>query len=168
MDRKTPLVEGAPMPRPGPAYSIVRLGGNQKIECYVCSPFIWGLLTHWIKRGKKGYAVECKAPAGNCLCDNETLPVRWRGYIHVYDVSRNCECFVELTPGVGEQMLAGQEERKSFRGMKVKIERTAKDNGRLNVTVFPYASIPAGLPESKDPRPYVLKLMSFGAEDLPE
>lgn len=163
------LVEGKPIPQPGPAFEIVRLKAGATLEGFILSPRLWGYHTHWIKRGKGGFSVECKKGVASCPCDEEELPTRWKGYLHVYDCRRQRECFLELTPFVGEQIDRENRERGHFRGLKFKATRSkGADNGRLEIVMFPYNSVPENLPEPKDPRPYLERLWSLVGKAQPK
>src|SRR5215475_9487323 len=69
-------VQGAKPPKPGPAFEIVRLRAGQRLEGFILSDTLYGFLTHWIKRGKKGFSVECTKGKKACYCEKEELPTR--------------------------------------------------------------------------------------------
>lgn len=158
------LVQGAPVPKPGPAFEIVRLKAGATLDGIFLSPVVFGYLTHWITRGKKGFSVECKKGVSACRCDTEELSTRWKGYLHVWDVRRSRECFLEITPYVFEQMQAWIPKGENFRGLKFKANRSkGADNGRLFVQIgSPYQRKEDDvLPAGRDPRPFLEALWSL-------
>lgn len=165
------LVNGRPVPQPGPAFEVVRLRAGQKLDGYILSQQIWGYTTHWIKRGKKGFSIECTKGVSTCRCESEELPTRWKGYFHVYDIARMRECFLEITPFVADNLLRHVGERQTFRGLKFTAKRSkGGDNGRLELVTYPYSTAPDGLPDGRDPRPFLERLwaltgMAGGEED---
>lgn len=155
---------GVPVPKAGPAFEIVRLKAAQTLEGIFLSDFPWGYLTHWIERGKKGFSVECKKGVAQCRCDTEELPTRWKGYLHVWDIRRNRECFLEITPYVFESMKGWVPSGEDYRGLKFKASRSkGADNGRLTIVIgSPYQRQDRdALPPARDPRPFLEALWNL-------
>jgi len=152
------LVNGHAPPRPGPAFEVIRLRAGQSLEGIVLSAVIWGYMTHWIKRGKTGYSIECTKGKQTCPCDSEELPTRRKGYFHVFDLQRSREAFLELTTAVAEQVLKWETKEGSYRGYRFKASRgKGADNSRLTFSFsnpYPVREVES-YPQAKDPRPYL-------------
>jgi len=160
------LVNGHSVPRPGPSFEIVRLKAGMALDGFICSDQLWGYMTHWIVRGRKGFSVECTKGKKTCRCESDELPTRWKGYFHCWDVRRSREVFLEITPFVADELLKNVQGRESFRGLKFKATRgRGADNSRLNLTIYPYQTS-ENLPASKDPRPYLEALWALVGQGL--
>jgi hypothetical protein len=155
---------GVQPPKSGPAFEIVRLKAGQQIEAIILSEFPWGYLTHWIKRGRSGFSIECTKGVKTCQCASQELPTRFKGYLHLFDVRRSRECFLEFTPAIAEEIGKLVPEGENLRGLRCRCIRTkGADNGRLTFSILsPYriASM-EDMPASKDPRPYLERLWAL-------
>lgn len=148
-------------PRPGPDMSIVRLRAGQKVTVVVLSKQIWGCYTHWAGR----YSTPCYADKSRCPGHKQGLPLRWKGYLHVWDYNIRDDYFLELTPTACHNLLDQVGRGMDLRCQRLMIERGKGDKARLYVSVqTPHDKISdKPLPEAKDPFKTLCRL--WGIED---
>lgn len=140
---------------------VYRLKAGQSMDAVIVSRSLWGCYTHWNGRCSE----PCYEGKGKCPGHKRGLPVRWKGYLHVYDVKRKRQCFLELTPTSADDLLRELGEG-AMRGQRVNIARQQGDKARLSVSVFSaerYTCDVSQLPEPKDPYKTLAKL--WGVDD---
>jgi len=149
------LVSGCAPPPAGPTHEVVQLRAGEQIDGAICSPAIWGVVTHWNDgAGPKGRSERCTADKGACTgCDRE-LPSRWKGYVHLFDLHKRQEVFLEITPGAFDRILTEAPKGGTLRGLRLKARRSkGGDQGRFECELHLYAGDIELLPRPRDPEP---------------
>lgn len=134
-------------PDPGPEMLILRLRAGQRIVATILSKALWGVWTHWA--GKR--SEPCFGDKADCPGHKRGLPLRWKGYLHVFDHTKKKEGFLELTPVSAESLLDQVGNDSPLRGERIQVIRGGGDKARLTVELL--AAIKEGvvLPPEKDP-----------------
>lgn len=137
-------------PPAGPNIRIERLAANQKMFVAVLGDQIEWFLTHWMPRSgkRKGYSLPCLTPHEQCRGHQLQLPSKWRGYLHVKEMTNGKVCFVEVTQGMGEDLKKVVPDALSYRGMCLNIWRLNGDQARLKCDIQAHWEA-----RSKDPLP---------------
>lgn len=148
-------------PTGGPEMLVYRLKAGQSIDAIIISKALWGVYTHWNGRTSE----PCYQAKGKCPGHKRGLPVRWKGYLHVWDVKKKRQCFLELTPTSAQDLLdalgVGQ-----MRGQRIVIARQNGDKARLTVNVFGEDRYQCDLTKLPDPRdPYRTLAKLWGVDD---
>jgi hypothetical protein len=124
---------------------------------------LWGVYTHWAGN----HSEPCYDNKKQCPGHKRGLPLRWKGYVHVFNqVTRNEE-FLEFTPTSAKQLLDQFGESNPLRGNRVQMVRGRGDKARLTLTALTAATVTNPgiiLPEPKDPYETLCKL--WGITDL--
>ena len=156
--------KGVPRPKPGPAQVLVQLGAGEWIDCLICSEQYLGVQTHWCHHaGKKGRSQRCTEEEGECQGCTQRWPKRWKGFLHVYDLGRKKDCFVEITPGIGADLDLQCPPGETLRGLRLKMRRgEAGKKTRVEVVLSPWTGSLDGLPDEKDPLPLLESLWAWG------
>lgn len=84
---------------------------------------------------------ECDAPGGEGHCEKclKNWPLKWRAYLHCLkrEGQNNVQCFLELTSTAFQSLEFQTEGRKSLRGVRIKVSKTAGGKkGRYIITVL--------------------------------
>lgn len=144
------------VPRIGPEVPIIRIMGSSPRTYEILSPRIEGFWSHW--DGNKTVACVGETPQDcvNCL---KRFPLRWKGFLNVWDFSRSCDAFLELTPfaaaSIGNQLAKDQ----SLRGLRISIRRTSDSKrAHLRVELLPAIGADTGRPMHREAEPYVREL----------
>jgi len=135
-------------PKAGPDYPIIRVirPGFQIFRC--CQKFIYGCWTHW--DGQQ--SIPCTGENQECHGHSTGLPLRWKGFLHVFGGDNNVEGFLEITPSGRDQIWTQMGEKTSLRGLRLKVTRGAGGKkSRLRIEVMPDIANGEGLVEEKDP-----------------
>jgi len=146
----------------GPEMLVLRLKANQSLDAICISPSLWGCYTHWNGRCSE----PCFGEKAKCPGHKRGLPVRWKGYLHVWDCRKKRQCFVELTPTSADDLLGQVGDGVILRGMRFVLTRQSGDKARLTVSVLEgerYAVDVGKLPTPKDPFKTLAKL--WGIDD---
>jgi hypothetical protein len=141
-------------PPNGPELLIVRLKAGKKLLCVILSQSLWGVWTHW--NGAR--SEPCFQERAHCNGCKRGLPKRWKGYLHVWDLERRRQVFVELTPVAAESINSQVGLGSVLRGYRVTLERMKGDQSRLIVHVHPMHTDSDTLPPAKDPAGTLTKL----------
>lgn len=136
-------------PKAGPGVPILRVKAGQHFLFVALAMKIAGFMAHW--SGKA--SVPCTGDDPPCPGCNARPPwdSRWKGYIHVLEMSSKAEGFLEITPASAEMLQLQSVNPLSLRGTIFEAMRTSANNGRLKLiykSVFPRL---ADLPAEKDP-----------------
>lgn len=156
--------KGAPRPKPGPSHIVVQLDAGDMIDGVILSEEYFGVMVHWNdSAGKRGRSEPCTKEDQTCSgCENKR-PVRWKGYLHVYDLLRKRDCFVELTPATGEQIDLQRSPGIPLRGQRIRLKRGDKGKRtRVQVEILPFQGDLSNLPEEKNPMPIMETLWAWG------
>jgi hypothetical protein len=141
-------------PKSGPDLWIRRLKKKQWVIVTILCDSIWGVYVHW--NGSK--TEPCFEDKKKCPGHARQLPLRWKGYLHVWDHERKEECFLELTPLSAEQLLEQLGQLCGMRGSRCRVERMDGDKARLRVTLLGAGDHHGELPAEKSPLPTLSKL----------
>jgi len=152
-------------PKPGPSLPIVRVTDAARHIFTVFSPAVWGVWTHWDGRR----SVPCMLPVETCPFHRRQLPLRWKGYVHVFDHNERQQSYLELTPA-GVQMLQTQlAPGESLRGILLNVERSkGGPKGRLIIEVKPNHAPSSQLTEEKHPREALTSLWGLKQDHTDE
>jgi len=144
-------------PKAGPKWWIERVKAGQEQMFTVFSTSIYGVWTHWTLYGSS----PCFARPDQCHGCKNKQPRRWKGYIHCYDWHNKRQCFLELTPGVAESIIAQLGEGVPFRGYRLEMKRGKGDKARVKVQVL--SPLPSGptLVDERYPYETLAKLWSL-------
>jgi hypothetical protein len=144
-------------PTPGPRDEVHRLQGGEEFSCIILSPKIWGPWTHWT--GERSQP--CYEPKNSCPGCQKGLPSRWKGYIHVIDIFRRKECFLELTPKSAELLTAQKDPDQDLRGLSFTLQRGKGSKAKLSVRRT-YGRTPDNqMPPARDPEPVIRLLWNM-------
>jgi hypothetical protein len=149
-------------PAAGPAMWIVRLKANEKLHCTILSEHLWGIMVHWNGRNTE----PCTGDELSCSGHQRKLPLRWKGYLHVWDHHKRTDKFLELTPTAARMLLDQVETEFPLRGQRVEIARMNGDNARLRVSVQARINEGFKLPDEKDPEETLRKLWGMADEKV--
>ena len=163
-------------PKPGPREEIFRVKPTTGFRGQIISHNLWGVWTHW-----DGYRTrECTArvvlpdepqptdeEGGNdvhpsmqappmqgtkCRGHLAKWPLRWKGYLHVYDASTKKFGFLEITPGAAEQLLRQVPSDGNLRGLLLRIDRHGTSiRSKCTVELTRPAGGSDNLPDPADP-----------------
>lgn len=116
------------------------------------APTISGVFTHFVD----GRTRPCAG--ADCWCVREGRQPRWKGYLPILMFPAKKTVLFELTEGAAAQLLAGQVELNSLRGVHFHTyRRTNKTRSPVDVVREP-STYPHFLPEPFDPVPVLLNL----------
>jgi len=143
-------------PPPGPGLPIIRIKAKQQFLAIILCREIFGFMCHWAGKA----TVPCTSqPLGCAGCNaRPPWPSRWKGYLHVLEMSSRKQGFLEITPASAEMIRLQTVKGVSLRGNVLEAFRSDANNGRLKIvfkSVFPR---PDELPEAIDPLPALKKL----------
>lgn len=143
-------------PAPGPACEIFRIKGTQRVHFWCLSDDIWGVWTHWGNNRTNPCTGESKE---TCEGHAKEWPLRWKGYLCVFDVFRGKLGFYELTPGAAQQIERQTTAGQTLRGRVLICSRSSEGKGsRARVEVQPYLTDLTRLPDARDPELYLRQL----------
>jgi hypothetical protein len=91
------------------------------------------------------------------------LPLRWKGYLHIFDHGKRTECFFEVTPVTAESLLSQLGPDTGMRGSRVKFARMDGDKARVRVELMGAPLPGAALPATRDPIETLHKLWGLAA-----
>jgi len=142
-------VRGIPVPtRKKEDHWVERVRPGATLHLVILSETLWGLEAHWT--GTK--TIECLGKANGCRGCAAKNPVRWKGGIHVWDLTRKESYFVELTPGSARRLLGMAKQDEPLRGLKIDLFRSGRAvNGRLCVELIGGRLDPVKLPAAQNP-----------------
>lgn len=126
---------------------IERMKANGRKQFTIYSRHLWGIWTHW--DGKRSQP--CYKDKKKCLGCGKGLPTRWKAYVHAYDHIKRMQVFVELTPTASRSLLDQIGKGLALRGVVMTLQRTAAQNGRLNVHLDKVTDATMHLPAEVDP-----------------
>lgn len=154
---------GCAPPKPGPAFKVVQVRAGGVFLGVICSPTIWGVMTHWNDLGgPRGRSERCCAPKATCYGCDKQLPSRWKGWLHCFDLRTRNEIFLEITPAGGEQIEIERPKDGTLRGLKIEARRSqGGDRGRFTVTLGLFSGDLEKLPAAKDPEPVLEVLWNW-------
>lgn len=137
-----------PSPRKAPRMEVIRLKGGEAFQCTILSASFHGYVVHWDARIRRSRP--CFLDANVCEGCKEELPSKTLFYLNVWHGSKGC-CFVELTEHCACQLKEILGDKISYRGVRVRLERTRAANGRLKVDVMEMSDDPSRCPAEQDP-----------------
>lgn len=122
-------------PAPGPREPITRVKQRQRIVVVVLSSTWWDIVVHWDPTAKRSFP--CTTPTSQCEYHQRELPSRWRGYLHVllFEGNKRVETFLELTPGLAEEIENQLGEGADLRGQRWELERGNGDKARITLSI---------------------------------
>jgi len=126
---------------------IRRLGAEERITITILSATLWGCWTHWNGRSSE----QCDEDEKKCHGHRRGYPLRWKGYLHVYNHKENCQEFIELPPGAARCLLATVDESTNLRGQRCDIKRMKGRKTRLEISWRQAAADRDALPKEKSP-----------------
>lgn len=163
-------------PKPGPRHELWRVEPPNGFAGQIVSEAIWGVWTHW-----DGYRTrECTAkvvdPADEVATaeigdssDNESMqapamngtscrghaakwPLRWKGYLHVWNSIAKSYGFLEITPAAAEELLRQAPKTGSLRGLLLVMKRHGTSiRSKIQVQLSAPAGVSDKLPHPQDP-----------------
>lgn len=147
-------VKGLPVPaRSARDHWVERVRPGARLHLIILSEALWGLEAHWT--GNR--TIECSGKANGCRGCAMELPKRWKGGMHVWDLTRKESYFVELTPAAARKLMATAAKDEPLRGLKIDLFRSGQAiNGRLLVEVIGGRVSTKSLPPEQDPQ-FVLR-----------
>lgn len=158
------LVTGCAPPGAGPEHKVIQLKAGGAIEGVILAHAVWGVLTHWnVSAGRKGRSERCTMEKlGECSgCDRE-LPSRWKGYIHYFDFLLKAEAFLEITPGVFDQLKDNCPKGTTLRGLRIRAKRGEGGNtARLALDLLLFTGDMERFGPAKDPEPILETLWNW-------
>lgn len=157
-DPSTISFKKAPKP-PGPELWVQRLGANQSFEVIAIGNEVRGVETHWM-RGVTEPHYDDRAQCPGCLAQAR---LDWKGYLHVYNVQKREQVFMELTPGAYHHLRTQVSDIEQLRGLSFQVERKGARNQPIKFTLLHTRPLKTNLPPEKDPMPSILKLWGIWA-----
>ena len=144
-------------PEPGPEREIVRVSPGNPFSGQILSASLWGCYTHW-----DGFRTrECTEPVENCAGHQSSLPLRWKGYLHVWDSRHGSFVFLEITPAAAKEILRLAPSNEPLRGLVLGMKRSGSSiKGRLEVSICRGLNLDR-LPKPEDPEPILRKLWGW-------
>lgn len=117
-------------------------------------------MVHW----DGDHSEPCYLNTKTCPGHKRGLPLRWKGYLHIWHHTRQTEGFIEVTPKGFEQLveLFGAED--NFRGTRMSFKRGNGDKTRLKLVILPPSPLVRELPAPKSVLPSLLRM--WGLEDV--
>jgi hypothetical protein len=151
-------VRGKPVPaRSRNDHWVERVRPGERLHLVILSQAVFGMEAHW--NGAR--TIECTGEPERCPGCVKSLPIRWKGGAHVYDLSRKESYFVELTPRSVRLLLATLQPGDSLRGVKIDLFRSGPArNSRLVCELKGRAGEVKRLPYEQDPGPIMKWLWS--------
>lgn len=150
----------AEVPKSGaPRMSVIRLKGGEKITGVILSKFFSGFAIHWnasIHRSQP-----CKGKENGCEGCAAELPEKSVWYLHVHTAERG-HSFLEVTPHAADNFINTLAPGESLRGLRFNAHRSRSDNGRLILSIDPYAPRVESLPPAVDPESTLAALWNWG------
>lgn len=151
-----------PPVRPG-CFFVLRLKGEEKRVFSICSAKIFGVETHWTKQGTR----PCVLPHSECQGHVNGDPLRWKGYLHVFDHKERAYVMLELTPRAANMLIEQTPNRPSLRGTRIQVARSRSGKGRLVVDILPPAMHLNDLAPEESPVRSLLNLWELRPSDVP-
>lgn len=143
-------------PPPGPRMEIRRVKANQRWQFIVLGQ-PWGCWTHWVD----DHGEPCIEPRKECPGCKRQKPLRWRCYVHVWNIIRQNDEFLELTALVRAQLDDLLPTGEPYRGQRIEVVRGRGDKARMGLVLLPPCEVRGKLPDAKDPFPTLCKLWGF-------
>lgn len=143
-------------PPPGPNMTVRRIRALQRLQ-FVLLGQPWGTWTHYNGRSTE----PCLKPKKECPGCKRQLAHRWKCYIHVWNLQRQTDEFLELTPASRAQLDDQLPTGEPYRGQRIEVARGKGDKSRLTVLLLPAVPVHGKMPESKDPYKLLCKLWGF-------
>jgi hypothetical protein len=149
-------------PHPGPPMLIRRVKKNQTITVTFLCRSVWGLWTHWAGNRSE----PCFEDKKDCPGHKRGLPLRWKGYYHVFNHDSRAEEFLEVTPVIADYVnsLLGKDE--PLRGNRANVSRGASDNSRMRVNLLTRTAKLDQLPPEKDPMAVLMNLWGLDLKSI--
>lgn len=143
-------------PPAGPEIWIRRLAKNEEVLAAIVSPCFWGLFVHWAGNRSEPCFKETKTCPGH----RRGLPLKWKGYLYVHDMTKRKMEFLEFPPGAAQQLLDRFPEGHSLRGEVILVRRMSGNQARLQIAVetHKWAGNQGVIPPDKDPAETLAKL----------
>ncbi len=156
-----PLRRDNEIPPPGPELEIKRVPSAGVMEVICLSTIVNGFWVHW--NLAKERTTPCMDPRETCVGCKAQWPLRWKGYLHCWDVAGKGDFFLEVTPLVAKFLKEGLGLPDVLRGIHFKISRGKGRTARLKVEILRLAD---GinlykLPREVDPQMSLAKVMGY-------
>ncbi len=146
-------------PSPGPKWWVERIRPDQEGLFTVFSRSIYGVWTHWGLYGSQ----PCFSDPKQCHGCKQNQPKRWKGYLHAYDHHHKRQCFLEVTPGMAEEILKQVGQDQPIRGYRLKTKRGKGAKARVRVEVLAPLAVGPDLVDEKYPEDTLRKLWNIAA-----
>ena len=173
-------------PKPGPAVLVWRVEPGVGFRGQICSESLWGVWTHWdgyrtrectakyVHVDEKGKPVnkpdESDEEASqknataktSCRGHAANHPLRWKGYLYVWNGVLREYGFLELTPAAAEELLRQAPKDGALRGLLLRVDRAGNSmKSRLVVELTKSATDLTTLPQPQDPEATLRKLWGW-------
>jgi hypothetical protein len=127
-------VRGSLPPLPKIRKDVLRVNTAESHTFIILSASIWGQYVHWY--GNRSH--ECtQEKLKQCNGCERSWPVKWKGYLHVRNITNSWSGFLEITETAYRLIDHQLGTEKNLRGVKIKISRTKGGaKGRYQVEVF--------------------------------
>lgn len=113
-------IKGPGFPTRYQTREIVRISSTVPMKCVCVSSAPWSVITHW----RKGRSERCGGDAADCEGCRQSVPLRWRGYLHVIVPPGKEAVFIELSENAVKEILFAFNHRDSLRGCMFGISKT--------------------------------------------
>lgn len=134
------------------------------ISAFICSTEIFAIWTHWDPRIRR--TVACTEGAGS-LCQGhlQQLPMRWKGYLHLFGMRTKAEFFLELTPLGAKHFNSTVTGLPGIRGLHMEFRREYRTKKSSIITAVTGEWVgPGDLPKPKTPELSLTRI--FGLDEI--
>jgi hypothetical protein len=144
------LIDGIPLPKGEKRTYVVRVKTVAVEKFIVISPRVMSTEVHFHPKMRR--TLECVKGLQTCKWCLDSIPVKWKGYLHCSRVGSNEEIFLELTDDAVMKLLQLTSDRDSLRGSWIEINKTSGGaRGRYRVDVKERVIDPTTLPDAREP-----------------
>lgn len=163
-------------PKPGPRLHLWRIEAGPGFRGQIVSCSLFGVWTHWDGHrsrectatipqpgentdreidGEVAQQISMQAPtmlSESCIGHKEQWPLRWKGYLFVWNSRAEQFGFLELTPGGATELLRQAPSHGNLRGLLLKAERHGKSiRSKVAIELTQGVGDPNALPAAVDP-----------------
>ncbi len=111
-------------PKTNIPYWVKRLVAGEAIEVVILSTAFLRCMVHWDASWKpKGRTEPCTDPVSECHGHLRNLPVRGKGFLHVFNYTAKEQQFLELPPVATQSALIQLDNAKNLRGIRCRLTR---------------------------------------------
>lgn len=154
-------------PSPGPNLPLIRIVDTHIHTFVILAAQIFGQWTHWDHKAAKGKGASspCFEPKEECPGCKRSLPERWKGYLHVFNLHTRVDGFLELTPTAAKVVTSALVGVDTYRGVRINVTRSSNSNqGRLRLTVLDAVRDMSPFPSERSPEETLCKLWKLENE----